>query len=345
MDPLRLSKTMAFLLRHRPDVGNLEPDGEGWVDLDDLCIAVSRLMRDEIRPPAVRKLVIEARVARFELTETRIRATTRPRRSGSTPRRHQRARPPDILYHACTAADVQRILHEGTLSAGKDKFVYLSHDEAHAWRVAHRRSDSPARVLVVDATRARRHGVRFFRNRRNGLYLATPVPVSDVLNLQSGYAEQHSAGGFPIRRGEDGRARVALIQVTRRSGTTWEVAKGKLEPGETPERTAVREVQEEMGLEVDLRITRYLDTVRYGFLAPGGLPRLKSVYLYMMEPLDDIETFVPRAQEGIANVGWFTADEAVRAVTHSSLQPVMRRLRDVLRTVEEEPDLPSVASV
>jgi len=336
MDPLRLSKTMAFLLRHRPDVGNLEPDSDGWVDIDDLCIAVSRLMRDEIRPPAVRKLVVEARVVRFEIVDKRIRAAHHPRRSGNKPRRHPRARPPDILYHATTAAEVERIKREGVLTAGRDKFVYLSHDEAHAWRVAHRRGDSPARVMVVDATRARRHGVRFFRNRRNGLYLATPVPVSDVLNLQPGYAEQHSAGGFPVRRDSDGRARVALIQVTRRSGTTWEVAKGKLEPGETPEATAVREVQEEMGLQTDLRITRYLDTVRYGFLAPGGLPRLKSVFLYLMEPIQHIDGFEPRSQEGIADVGWFTADEAVRAVTHSSLQPVMRRLRDVLRKVEEE---------
>jgi len=188
--------------------------------------------------------------------------------------------------------------------------------------------------LVIDATRARRHGVRFFRNRRNGLFLSTPVPVSDVLNLQPGYAEQHSAGGFPVRRDPDGHVRVALIQVTRRSGVTWEVAKGKLEPGETPESAGVREVQEEMGIQTDLRVSKYLDCVRYGFLAPGGLPRLKSVFLYLLEPVDQIVEFAPRAEEGIDAVGWFTADEAVRAVTHSSLQPVMRKLRDVLKELE-----------
>ncbi|MFT7521834.1 MAG: 8-oxo-dGTP pyrophosphatase MutT (NUDIX family), partial [Kiritimatiellia bacterium] len=146
-----------------------------------------------------------------------------------------------------------------------------------------------------------------------------------------------SAGGFPIRRDADGRMRIALIQVTRRSGVTWEVAKGKLEPGETPEATAVREVQEEMGLQTDLRVTRYLDTVRYGFLAPGGLPRLKSVYLYLMEALDPIHGFVPRGEEGISDVEWFTPDEAVKAVTHSSLQPVMRRMRSLL---EQGPHTP-----
>jgi len=328
---------MAFLLRHRPDVGNLEPDAEGWVKLDDLCVSVSRLMRLEVHADAVRELVGAARVVRFEIEENRIRATHRPQRSGSVPRRHPRVNPPDILYHAATVDEVERIRRSGVLTAGKDKFVYLSSDEAHAWRVAHRRDGSPARVLVIDATRARRHGVRFFRNRRNGLFLSTPVPVADVLNLQTGYAEQHSAGGFPVRRGEDGLPRVALIRVTRRSGVSWEVAKGKLEPGETPESAGVREVQEEMGLETSLRVTRYLDCVRYGFLAPGGLPRLKSVYLYLMEPADDIVRFAPRGEEGIDDVGWFTADEAVRAVTHTSLQPVMRKLRDVLKEMEEQP--------
>ncbi len=336
MDPLRLSKTMAFLLRHRPDIGNLEPDNDGWVNLEDLCIAVSRLMGEEVRSPTIRALVDEARVSRFEIDSSRIRATNRPRRSSGQSRQHPRTRPPDILYHACTAADVEAVRRDNKLFAGKDKYIYLSNDDAHAWRVAHRLVGSAPRVLVVDATRARRHGVRFFRNRRNGLYLSTPIPASDILNLQPGYAEQHSAGGFPVTRDAEGRLRVALIKVNRRSGSTWEVAKGKLEPGETPEATAVREVQEEMGLNIDLRITRYLDTVRYGFLAPGGMPRLKSVYLYLMEPLQPVESFSPRAQEGIADVRWFTVEEAVRAVTHTSLQPVMRQLREVLRESEHE---------
>lgn len=341
MDPVRLSKTMAFLLRHRPDVGDLEPDDEGWVGLPELCVAVSKLMRTTVSADDVRSIIVESRVRRFEITEERVRATRQPQRSGRGPRRHPRCHTPDILYHATTAPQVEQTRRAGVLSAGKDKFVYLSSDESHAWRVAHRLGGGPARVLVVDATRARRHGVRFFRNRRNGLYLSTPVPLHDVLNLQPNYAEQHSAGGFPVRRDPDGRARIALIQVTRRSGTTWEVAKGKLEPGETPEGTAVREVQEEMGLDTDLRVTRYLDCVRYGFLAPGGLPRLKSVYLYLMEAIDPIEEFVPRGEEGIADVGWFTAEEAVQAVTHSSLQPVMRRLKDVLGQMEQDARQPA----
>ena len=332
MDPVRLSKTMAFLLRHRPDVGELAPDDEGWVPIDDLCRALSQMLRKRIEAEMIHQLVAASEVRRFEIQEVCIRATFRPARPAKGPRRLPRCMPPDILYHATTERQAKRIAERGALEAPADKLVVLSGDEAHAWRVAHRLSDGPPCVLFVDATRARRHGVQFYRNRKNGLYFSTSVPTRDILNLQPGFAEQHSAGGFPVQTGDDGVPRIALIQVTRRSGTTWEVAKGKLEPGETPEATAVREVQEEMGINADLRITRYLDTVRYGFMAPGGLVRLKSVFLYLMEPVDPVGDLTPRTAEGIGDVGWFTIDDAVRAVTHTSLQPVMRRLHDLLST-------------
>lgn len=330
MDKVRLSKTIAFLLRHRPDVGELEPDEEGWVQLDALCVAVSKLMRTHVEAAVIRELVAEAQIERFEVSAVAIRAVSRPNRSGRLPRRHPRCSPPDILYHATTRAEAERIREAGVLSAGQDKFVYLSGDEAHAWRVAHRLPNGPPEVLYVDASRARRHGVQFYRNRKNGLFFATPVPLRDVLNLRPNFAEQHSAGGFPMRIGPDGRPRLALIQVTRRSGTTWEVAKGKLEPGETPEAAAVREVQEELGINADMRITRYLDTVRYGFMAPGSRPRLKSVFLYLMEPTEPVDSLTPRTSEGIGDVAWFTVEDAVRVVTHTSLLPVMKRLHDLL---------------
>ena len=131
-------------------------------------------------------------------------------------------------------------------------------------------------------------------------------------------------------RQPDGTVKMALIQVTRRSGITWEVAKGKLEEGESPEVAAVREVQEEMGINADLKIMDRLGVVRFGFLAPGGLPRLKSVFLYLMETPSDVNAFKPADKEGVKDVRWFTPDEAFKAVTHSSLLPLMRHARNLL---------------
>ena len=49
---------------------------------------------------------------------------------------------------------------------------------------------------------------------------------------------------------------MALIQVKRPHARTWELAKGKLEYGETPQMTAKREIFEEMGYEGETKYSR-----------------------------------------------------------------------------------------
>jgi putative RNA 2'-phosphotransferase len=314
---------MAFLLRHQPERGGLELDGDGWVQVADLARGASKLLKTRIEPGQVTHLVEHAEVRRFEVRGDRIRALSREG--------ERRPRPsiPDILYHATTSDRVDRLRKKGVLTVARNRPVYLSPDEPGAWRAAHRLSGERPVVLYVDASRARRRGVHFQCNRRNGLFVARSIPFRHVLNLQPRFAEQISAGGIPVVHGPDG-PRLALIQVTRKSGVTWEVAKGKLEPGEAPEETAVREVREEMGLVCDLRVTRFLGHIRYGFIAPGGLPRLKTVFLYLMEPEEPIEAFEPALGEGIGQGRWFSADAAAEAVTHTSLIPLMYQARRFL---------------
>jgi 8-oxo-dGTP pyrophosphatase MutT (NUDIX family) len=63
-----------------------------------------------------------------------------------------------------------------------------------------------------------------------------------------------SAGGLVFDR----KGRVALVRERRRSGERrWTLPKGKLEPGETLQQAALREVHEETG--VRARITGYVD--------------------------------------------------------------------------------------
>jgi hypothetical protein len=83
-----------------------------------------------------------------------------------------------------------------------------------------------------------------------------------------------------------------------------------------------------MGVDVDFEVKGLVGLVRYGFLAPGGLPRHKTVYLYVLEPKTDMGgAFRPSAREGIKDVRWFTPEEACEAVTHTSLRPMMQRAR------------------
>lgn len=306
---VQLKKAMASLLRSRG----------GWVELSSLAGDIGERLE---RPVSVEELERAARRGpgpRFDLDRAggRIRnARRRPRHIG-----------PDILYHATTADQLDRFRRQGMLSAGRGRRVFLSATEGQAWRVAHRFSRRPE-VLFVDAGRARRSGVRIHRG-RSGLYVADPIPMRHVLNLREGFREQHSAGGILVRQ-RHGRNELALVRCTRRSGSTWEIAKGKLELGENPEAAAIREVGEEMGIDATLSITQPLGMVRYGFQTPEGEPRLKSMYVYLMAADPVPERFDPARLEGICDVRWFPVQEACRRVTHPSLLQLVGQIRQIL---------------
>ena len=87
-----------------------------------------------------------------------------------------------------------------------------------------------------------------------------------------------AAGGLVCRRDERGAAEILLVH--RPAYDDWSFPKGKLEPGESEEEAAAREVEEETGLrcrlERELTTTRYRDargrskTVRYWLMTPVG---------------------------------------------------------------------------
>ncbi|HMV66496.1 MAG TPA: NUDIX hydrolase [Myxococcota bacterium] len=343
LDPFDLSDVLVKLLQGATPGEGVTSDADGWFPLADVCLAVSVVMRRDVG--AAHMELLTRAVPGFEILDARIRIASRPHR-------HRPPSLPDILFHASTAAALTRAWETGVLAAPPRRRLLLSNDEPQAWRVAHRLAwqarqqgdgahGSLPRVAIIDVPRARRAGVRFQTVRPGMLWSTTTIPVAHILNLRRDFDAQLSAGGIPIRRFPDGQVRLALIRVTRRSGRTWEVAKGKMEPGETPEVTAIREVQEEMGIQARMRVLRYIAPVRYGFLAPGGAPRLKTIFLYLLEPLDAIEAFAPAGAEGIGEVRWFTPDEAVEAVSHPSLQPVMRRARELVTAFGLTPAHPS----
>ena len=100
----------------------------------------------------------------------------------------------------------------------------------------------------------------------------SPVPV----------VRQVSAGGVVYRRVADG-AEVAIVRVGPKR--RWQLPKGIVDDGETPEQTAVREVREEAG--VDARLAAPLETIEYWYVGnerDGRRVRFhKFVHLFLLE--------------------------------------------------------------
>ncbi len=314
LDLIRLSKTIHYLLRHPAPTG-LVADGEGWFCLQEVARVTSRTIR---RPVGAEDVAGASRClvgGHIELDAARIRLLV--------PAVNERYSGPDLVFHAAPRGRLPLYEREGCLWTPNDSGVPLSRHEPAAWRVAHRTFVDPM-VLVVDAARARRDGVRIVRT-RSGLFLASNIPLRHVLNLREGFSEQASAGGFVVDW-SSGAPRIGLIKVARRNGATWEVAKGKLEDGESPGVAAVREMREEMGVTVGVRALRSLGSVRYGFYTREGTPRLKTIFLFLIELAEPFEDFKPLAEEGIEDVRWFSLPEALNVLSHPSLRSALGRL-------------------
>jgi 8-oxo-dGTP diphosphatase len=127
-------------------------------------------------------------------------------------------------------------------------------------------------------------------------------------------AEVKAAGGVVRRRGERGHE-IAVIHRPRYDD--WSLPKGKLDPGETWEEAALREVQEEIGLRCTLG--EELPPVSYA----DNKGRAKVVRYWVM---DDCEgSFTPNDE--VDEVRWLPPAEAVRVLSY----PHDRRLVEAVR--------------
>src|SRR3990172_12125905 len=94
--------------------------------------------------------------------------------------------------------------------------------------------------------------------------------------------KETSAGGVVYRR-VDSSVQIALAaRRTRRGELAWGLPKGAVEPDETPEVAAVREVLEETGLEAEIEAD--LGTIRYFYVWEGVRVR-KQARLFLMRAI------------------------------------------------------------
>jgi len=118
-----------------------------------------------------------------------------------------------------------------------------------------------------------------------------------------------AAGGIVV---DDklGVRRVLLVHRPRYDD--WSFPKGKLDPGETVEQAALREVNEETGLEChilrELAVTQY----RYRTRNKGRL-KPKSVHYFLMEPLNRV---IKAPVEEVDLAEWLEIEEARKRLTY-----------------------------
>ena len=134
--------------------------------------------------------------------------------------------------------------------------------------------------------------------------------------------EEISAGGVVVRL-HGGRPLFLLIRDSYRN---WGFPKGHLEPGETADAAAIREVAEETGLG-DLRLRAEIETIDWYFRFRGRLIH-KVCHFYLME--SDSAVTSPQRDEGITACRWETFERAAELVSYENARAVLRRAHELV---------------
>ncbi|TXC81750.1 NUDIX hydrolase [Luteibaculum oceani] len=106
-----------------------------------------------------------------------------------------------------------------------------------------------------------------------------------------------SAGGGLVRN-EKGE----LLFIYRRK--KWDLPKGKTEKGESISETAIREVEEECGINVALSDSEIFKTTYHVYFEKGK-PILKTSHWFLMDLLPESTEPIPQEEEEIEKVSWF----------------------------------------
>jgi putative RNA 2'-phosphotransferase len=159
---VRVSRLMAYILRHSPEEFGLRPDTEGFVGLKELVDALKKRYPD-VTEEFVKEIVESDPKGRYEIRGERIRA--RYGHSFPVSLNHEEDRESRFLYHGTPRRNLPGILREG-LKPMKRQFVHLSTDRMEALETG-RRHGRDVVLLVIDADCLRRKGLRVYRAGKN----------------------------------------------------------------------------------------------------------------------------------------------------------------------------------
>ena len=150
--------------------------------------------------------------------------------------------------------------------------------------------------------------------------LLHPEPDKFFGVFKSAFKLIEAAGGAVISEGK-------LLVIYRRG--KWDLPKGKIDKGETPEIAAVREVAEECGI-TGHKIGEILPSSFHIYLMPGkkGSWIFKKTYWFEMS-YDGKLTGTPQTEEDISEVKWVALHDLNEVLenTYANLKPIFQLYR------------------
>lgn len=136
---------------------------------------------------------------------------------------------------------------------------------------------------------------------------------------------QFSAGGVAFRkRGK--RIDVALISVGENN--RWQLPKGTVDKGESPEAAAIREVREEAG--IDTELIERIDKVEYWYVFNQDGQRVryhKFVYFYLLRYKSGSVT---DHDDEVNEARWVNIDNAISSLAFDNEKKILEKAKEML---------------
>lgn len=157
-----------------------------------------------------------------------------------------------------------------------------------------------------------------------------PKKQSDPSNTQDKLStlDQVSAGGVAFRKKDSG-VEIAIVCVKPKQ--RWQLPKGIVDPGESPEGTALREVREEAGVETE-RLA-LIETIEYWYrsLKYGKPVRYhKYVHFYLLRYLNGN---VFDHDHEVEEARWVSFDEALEMLDFKNERDVVEKAREMIMSM------------
>lgn len=143
--------------------------------------------------------------------------------------------------------------------------------------------------------------------------------------------DQVSAGGVAFRFTDSG-PEIAIVCMKPK--LRWQLPKGIVDEGETPEMTAVREVREEAGVETERR--GLIETIEYWYRSVRNKQPVryhKFVHFYLLEYRSGN---VEEHDHEVEEARWVSFDEALRVLEFKSEREVVEKARGMLDRLKKD---------
>ncbi|HJP03001.1 MAG TPA: RNA 2'-phosphotransferase [Planctomycetota bacterium] len=185
----RITRSLAYMLRHRPDEFDLELDRHGYGDLSEVVQALNERIGEPIEEEDVVEAIAAGQRVRYEVVDERVRALYGHSIDVDP---GEPCKPPERLYIGVSERDGERASRSG-LAGGRRNFLHLALTEEDAVETG-RRAGRNYVTITVHAIDAWEQDVNFYD--RRSLFLSDPIPT-DCLEV----GEVHDDGQDPPERG------------------------------------------------------------------------------------------------------------------------------------------------